>query len=207
MTTADNLKLVGIYGRVSTAGQDVDGQVERCRRWVDAQGHKVGGVYTEKVSARSSDRPEQAALMGEAMGRRVQVVAVAKVDRWARSLSHLASSVERLAERGIEFVAVDQGLHVVPGNPTSELILGVLGSVAQWEGAIISERTKDALEEKREKGVKLGRPAKQCEVCGSDRPEGLRAKVSGQSRAVCRGCKDLDPAERRALYESGGDPE
>lgn len=208
MTNADSVdatgKRVGIYARVSTTGQDLDGQVDRCRRWAEGQGHEVAGIYTEKVSARSSDRPAQLSLMGEAMGRRVQVVAVAKVDRWARSMSHLTASVEKLANRGIQFVAVDQGLHVVPGDPTSELILGVLGAVGQWEASIISERTREALARKKEAGVKLGRPAKQCEVCGSDRPKRLRAKVSGESRAVCRQCKDLDPAKRRDMFDGEG---
>lgn len=189
---------VGIYARVSTEDQDAKAQINRCKQWAQAQGYTIAGVWAETASGRKEYRPEQADLMGEAMGRRVEVIACAKIDRWARSLSHLRKSIDKLHGRGIEFCAVDQGLRVVPGDPTSDLILNVLGSVAQWEAAIISERTKEALAERKAEGIKLGRPRAKCYVCGDPRPPELRAKVDGQSQPVCQACKQMDPAKRRA---------
>lgn len=95
--------------------------------------------------------------MGEALGRRIDAIAVVKVDRWARSMQHLHTTVNQLHERGVAFYAADQGLEIHKGASTSTLILGVLGAVAQWEADIIGERTKDALAARRLKGIRGGR--------------------------------------------------
>lgn len=185
-----------MYARVSTEEQELGGQLERLESWAEKEGFRSRS-FVDKASGKDPDRPGQKELMGEAMGRRVQVVAVAKIDRWARSVSHLASSVEKLHDRGIGFVAVDQGLWVRPGDPTGELILTVLGAVAQWEGSIISERTREALAHLKEKGEHVGRPRKSCYACGADRSEALMARVHGPKKPVCRDCKDARPSVRQ----------
>lgn len=195
---SDQERKVGIYARVSTEEQDFGPQVERCREWIGSEeGLGVGGIWTEVAAGSDQDRPEQGDLMSEAMGRRIQVVAVAKVDRWARSLKHLAQSVERLHDRGVRFVAVDQGLEVRPEDPTSGLILNILGAVAEWEAGIISERTKEGLRD----AENVGRPSKDCAVCGESRDESKWGKVHGSRVPLCVDCRALDPATRRSLVD------
>lgn len=136
---------VAIYARVSTQSQDPAPQLARLRAWAAQNEHEVALERSEVASGRLARRPAQDEIMGEALGRRVGAVAVVKVDRWARSLKHLAATVEALHARGASFHAVDQGLTVAPREATSGLILSVLGAVAEWEGQIISERTRDGL--------------------------------------------------------------
>jgi DNA invertase Pin-like site-specific DNA recombinase len=99
-------------------------------------------------------------VMAEARGHHIALVAVVKVDRRARSVHHLSTSLAELHRLGVGFAAIDQGLRIPPGtqDPTSELILNVLGAVAEWEGSIISERTKEGLAFVRARGTRLGRP-------------------------------------------------
>lgn len=199
-----NPRRVGIYARVSTDEQDPEPQVERCRQWATSNGHEVVGAWVDVASGRDNNRSAQQRLMGEAMGRRVTLVLTAKVDRWARSLSHLDESIRVLRDRGIEFYVVDQGLWVRPGDPTSELICNVLGSVAQWEGSIISERTKDKLHELKRRGVRLGAPLVDCYVCGGPRDTSLFAKVLGKRVAVCQECKTVHPTDRAYRVKKRG---
>lgn len=200
-----NPRRVGIYARVSTEDQDPAPQVERVRGWAEANGHEVVGVWTETVSGADHNRAAQMRLMGEAMGRRVTLVACAKLDRWARSVSHMAESIETLLDRGVHFCAVDQGLYVRPNDPTSRLIVHILGAAAEWEASIISERTRDALAARKASGAKLGHPHADCYVCGGPRTENLYAKVNGQRVALCPQCKELDPAIRRhRVQQTGG---
>src|SRR4029077_10551567 len=151
-----------IYARVSTSDQEAASQIARLREWAARMGHQVAFERTDVASGKHSVRPGMEAVMAEARGHPVQIRAVAKVDRWARSIQHLASSVHELYELGVEFVAVDQGLRVSRDrtDPTSTLILHVLGAVAQWEESIISERTKEGLRHARAGGKRLGRPPK-----------------------------------------------
>jgi DNA invertase Pin-like site-specific DNA recombinase len=153
---------VALYGRVSTNDQEGGSQLARLREWAAREGHEVVLERVDTATGRHVQRPGLTEVMAEARGHHVHVVAVCKVDRWARSVLHLASTVRELHELGVEFVAVDQGLRISRsrGDPTSELILNVLGAVAEWEASIISERTKESLAHLKATGKRLGRPPK-----------------------------------------------
>lgn len=185
---------VGLYARVSTPDQTAQPQLARLREWAVANGHTVHMERAEIASGRLVRRPLQEELMGEALARRVDAVAVVKVDRWARSMKHLHTTIHALHERGAAFFAVDQGLSVVKGDPTSGLLLGVLGAVAEWEAQIISERTRDALRARKAAGVKLGRPWHK--VKGIPPAQGETPFISPSlvnDRLTMRGSDNLEP--------------
>lgn len=148
---------VGVYGRVSTPGQDATPQLVRVREWAPAARLTVHMERVDVASGKLVRRPGQEEIMQAARGHHIHAVAVSKVDRWARSIQHLSSTVNELHALGVDFYAVDQGLAVRPKDPTSKLILNVLGAVAEWEASIISERTKDSLAAKKAAGVVGGR--------------------------------------------------
>lgn len=136
---------VALYARVSTAAQDATPQLVRLREWARDGGFEVVAERVDVASGRHVQRPGMAEILRLARAHRVHAVAVWRIDRWARSIQHLASSVNELHELGVAFHAVDQGLTVRKGESTSRLLLNVLGSVAEWEASIISERTRDGL--------------------------------------------------------------
>jgi DNA invertase Pin-like site-specific DNA recombinase len=153
---------VAIYARVSGPGQSVDSQLARLRAWAAGDGNEVAVEAMDTASGRHVVRPGMDRVMAEARGHHVQIVAVVKVDRWARSIQHLSTTLAELHGLGVGFVAVDQGLRISPGrgDPTATLILHVLGAVAEWEASIISERTKESLAFLKSQGKRLGRPPK-----------------------------------------------
>ena len=153
---------LALYARVSTTDQDGQSQIERLRAWAQASGggYEVTLVETDEATGKNVRRPGLDRVMAEARGHHIHAIAVTKVDRWARSVMDLSGTLHELHELGIEWVAVDQGIKVSPDrtDPTSELILNVLGAVAQWEGSIISERTRQSLAFLKAEGKRLGRP-------------------------------------------------
>lgn len=155
MTTSQAL-----YARVSTTDQDGSSQIARLRAWADREGRQVTIERTDEATGKNVRRPGLEAIMQEARGHHIRSVAVAKVDRWARSVLDLSSTLHELRDLGVEWVAVDQGLRISPdrSDPTSKLILDVLGAVAEWEASIISERTRQGLAHRKALGVRLGRP-------------------------------------------------
>ena len=72
---------------------------------------------------------------------------IAKLDRLSRNLAFIAT----LMDSGVEFVAVD--------NPhANKLTVHILAAVAQHEREMIAQRTKDALQAAKARGVVLGNP-------------------------------------------------
>jgi DNA invertase Pin-like site-specific DNA recombinase len=86
-------------------------------------------------------------------------VLVQRLDRWGRSTLDLLANLRRLRVAGVGFVAVAQGLEVRPEHDAvSDLTLTVLAAVAEFERAVIVERTLDGLAAARRAGKRLGRP-------------------------------------------------
>lgn len=143
---------VALYARVSTEGQDPHPQLARLREWATRQGYTITFEAVDKATGKNMRRPGMESVMNLVRQRHIDAIAVCKIDRWARSVKDLSSSVQEIHERKAEFHAIDQGLTVKPNEATSKLILNVLGAVADWEGSIISERTKDGLAGKSGRG-------------------------------------------------------
>ena len=87
-------RLLG-YARVSTEDQATDAQTDELR----AAG--CATIYQEHGSGASRARPELARLMREI--RPGDVLVVVRLDRLARSVSHLLEVIERLEESGAHF--------------------------------------------------------------------------------------------------------
>jgi DNA invertase Pin-like site-specific DNA recombinase len=87
---------------------------------------------------------------GEAAG-----IIVAKLDRLSRSLLDFAALMQRAQHGGWNIVALDLGVDL--STPAGEFLASVMASAAQWERRIISQRTRDALQAKRQSGTRLGR--------------------------------------------------
>lgn len=143
---------VALYARVSTEGQDPHPQLAKLREWAVRNSYTICLESVDKATGKNMRRPGMEAVMSLVRQRHVDAVAVCKIDRWARSVKDLSNTVQEIHERKAEFHAIDQGLSVKPNDPTAKLILNVLGAVADWEGSIISERTKDGLSGKAGRG-------------------------------------------------------
>ncbi len=113
----------------------------------------------ETASGRGSVRPGLDRVLAASQRGAIDVVLVQRLDRWGRSTLDLLANLRRLRSAGVGFVAVAQGLEVNPQNDAvSDLTLTVLAAVAEFERAIIVERTLDGLTAARRAGKKLGRP-------------------------------------------------
>jgi DNA invertase Pin-like site-specific DNA recombinase len=64
------------------------------------------------------------------------------LDRFGRSLVDCLNNIKVLEDHGIRFIAVTQGLDTDQQNPASRFLLHVLGAAAEFERALIRERTQ-----------------------------------------------------------------
>ena len=137
------------YARVSTAEQDIAGQLMRL---TDAGATQS---YQDVISGRVAERPGLAALMKYA--RAGDTLMVVRLDRLGRSLRELLEVVDRLKDRDIALVSIEEKIDT--SSAAGELVFHVFGAIAQFERRLIAERTRDGLRAARAEGRMPGRPA------------------------------------------------
>lgn len=82
-----------------------------------------------------------------------------RLDRFARSLIDLVTMVDGLEGRGIGLKVLTGALaSIAPGTPDGRLMLQVVGAMAEFERALIKDRTRAGLDVARAQGRTGGRP-------------------------------------------------
>src|ERR1700741_595787 len=147
---------VAIYVRVSTDGQNTEGQETELKEYAKHRGWEVTRIYRDKMSGAKSSRPALDELMADAKKRKTDIVLVWRFDRFARSVSHLLHALETFRAVGVEFVSISE--QVDTSTPTGKMVFTVLGAVAELERSLIGERVRSGLRNARAKGRRLGRP-------------------------------------------------
>jgi DNA invertase Pin-like site-specific DNA recombinase len=180
------------YLRVSTARQGSSGlgleaQRAAVSRFLDGGNATLIEEFVEVESGKNPKRPKLAAALASC---RIHgaVLVVAKLDRLSRNASFLLS----LQDAGVRFVAAD--------NPqVNEMVVGVLAVVAQYEGKMISERTRAALAAAKARGVKLGSPMP---LSRSAQAKGTTASLESRRIKAAQFTRDVLPRVQEA-YEIG----
>jgi len=137
------------YGRTSTTDQKAG--LDAQERDLRAAGCEK--LFIEHASGKDIARPQLAAAM-EYM-REGDTFIVTKLDRLARSVADLMTMVEALTAKGIQFRILAMDLDTA--KPTGKLMLGVLGSVAQFEREMMLERQRDGIAAAKAAGKYKGR--------------------------------------------------
>lgn len=83
---------------------------------------------------------------------------VTKLDRLGRSLEHLIALAGQLQDRGVDLVVLDQGIDT--STAVGRMFFQILGAIAEFEHALMSERTRDGLEAARARGRTGGQKPK-----------------------------------------------
>lgn len=138
------------YARVSTKEQNLQLQLDA----LEKAGCAPRDIYADDgVSGKFASRPKlDQCLEVLAPG---DTLAVWKLDRLGRSLQHLVAVVNELKDRGIGFRSLTEGIDT--STASGELVFHVFAALAQFERALIIERTMAGLQVARDKGYVGGR--------------------------------------------------
>lgn len=148
-----------IYARVSTTDQNCDLQLRELRDYCSRRGWEISSEYVDTGwSGAKASRPQLDRCMKDAKAHVFDCVLVWKLDRFSRSMLHLNQQLADLNSWGIRFLAVTQNIDTDQANPTSRLLLQILGAVAEFERETIRERVKAGMTTAKHKGKCLGRP-------------------------------------------------
>src|ERR1017187_10284926 len=141
--------LIG-YARVSTNDQETATQVAALKA--------VGceRIYREKASGGRWDRPELHRLLDQL--REDDVLVVWKLDRLSRSLRDVLTIMERLTETEAGFRSLTEAIDTT--TPAGRVMMQMVGAFAEFERAMLRERTKAGLDSARREGRIGGRRPK-----------------------------------------------
>jgi DNA invertase Pin-like site-specific DNA recombinase len=102
------LRRAALYARVSTLGQTPENQLVALRAFAAARGWDATEYVDHGISGTRDRRPALDALLAAVRARKVDIVAVTKLDRVARSTRHLVTLAGEFQALGVDLVATDQ---------------------------------------------------------------------------------------------------
>ena len=136
------------YLRQSTMKQQLSGLGVEAQREIIHNYVKNKPILTEYIeteSGKKSNRPQLLAAL--TMCRKTNsILIVAKLDRLSRNVAFTS----KLLESDVEIVFCDF-------PQANRLILHIISSIAEYEAGLISQRTKQSLQAKKARGIKLGK--------------------------------------------------
>jgi site-specific DNA recombinase len=142
--TAEAALRLAIYARVSTEeqreGQTIDSQIAELERFSRDKGWPITGVYKDEGwSGGMMERPSLDRLRDDARNGLFGAVLINDVDRLARDVAHLGVIKRDLERSGVKVI-----FRKLPSDtsPTSNLMVNILGSFAEFERELISDRTR-----------------------------------------------------------------
>lgn len=157
------MALVG-YLRVSTVEQNTARQLD---------GMGLDKVFTDHASGRDTNRPELARCLE--FLREGDTLFVHSMDRLARNLGDLRAIVERLTSRGVVVSFHKEALTFTgKDSPMSNLLMSVMGAVAQFERELLRERQKEGIAIAKANRVYKGR----IPVLTPEQAVAMRAKIA-----------------------------
>lgn len=138
------------YARVSTDDQHLDLQRDALAK------ARCGVIYEEAISGKNTARPElEQCLKALRTG---DTLVVWRLDRLGRSLRDLVQIVADLEQRGIHFESLTEKIET--GSAAGKLQFHVFAALAEFERALIRERTQAGLAAARARGRAGGRKPK-----------------------------------------------
>src|SRR5215831_7851823 len=193
--------LIG-YARVSTNDQETATQVAALK----AAGCER--TYREKASGGRWDRPELHRLLDQI--RKDDVLVVWKLDRLSRSLRDVLAIMVRLSEAGAGFRSLTEAIDTT--TPAGRMMMQMVGAFAEFERAMLRERTKAGLDTARQEGRIGGRrpklsPQQQAEIrrmvsrgdkTAADAARLFRIHPATVCRLLARPAPSLKKARQRA---------
>lgn len=177
-----------LYARVSTADQNPESQLAQIRRYAEARGWKVYGEYVDTASGAVASRPRLDALMADAAAHRFEAVLVWKFDRLFRSVQHMMAALDRFRTLGIDFVSVTECIDT--STAMGQMVFTLLAGIAQFERALIIERTQIGMARARAQGKHIGRP--RVVISPENQQEALRLWNGGKGMSIRQLAKKFD---------------
>ena len=156
---------VALYARISTVGkgQDVGLQLDELRQVAEQRGWRVHAEFVDEgISGSKDSRPELDRMMAAARAGKLDLVAVWKFDRFARSTSHLVTALEEFRVLGVSFVSLRE--QVDTSTPMGKAMFTIIAAISELERDLIRERVIAGVRRAQAMGKHCGRPKREIDL-------------------------------------------
>jgi len=143
------------YTRVSTGTQDTDNQLYGIKRYAEYKELVIDKEVSEIVKSVAETRLIYDLVEELKEG---DTLIVAELSRVGRNLKDLITITETLINKKVTLILVKEMIELSEDNPAGKLQIQLFGAFAEYERAMIRQRTKEAIAAKRVAGVHVGRP-------------------------------------------------
>ena len=171
------------YIRVSTTEQNTNRQEKF-----------DGKVYIDEISGSTpfAERPQAKKLLSN---KDIAEVYVHSIDRLGRNTLDIMQTIQHFTSKGINVVSEKEGLNtIIDGkeNPIAKMMIGILGTLAEFELSRLKERQSEGIAERKAKGLYMGR-----KIGTSESIDTFINKASTQ--AILKHLKQKESIKRTAL--------
>ena len=151
-------KTIG-YVRVSTDQQDLQNQQHSILNYANKNALGKVEFIEVKMSSRKKDEDRKIDELFETLQAGDHLI-VSELSRIGRSVVNVVTIVNQLIALGVNLHILKEQLFIKPNkqNPFTDFQINIFSAFAQLERDLISKRTKEALQARKEKGIKLGKP-------------------------------------------------
>jgi len=156
------------YVRVSTVEQNEARQIEALKKY------GIDKWFTEKVSAKDTNRPQLQAMLEFA--REGDTVYIHDFSRLARSTSDLLKMVELLQNKSVHLVSNKESIDT--STPTGKLMLTMLGAIYEFERTNLLERQREGVAIAKTQGKYKGRKEIKIDDFGAQYQKYLNRELS-----------------------------
>jgi len=176
---------VAAYIRVSTVGQNLEGQREAIQRWLNGHGLTDVVWFEDKFSGETTDRPGFDALQAAIFHGEIETIVVYKLDRISRNMVQGVNVLHEWLDKGIRLVSVTQQFDF--SGPLGKTLAAFLLGLSEMEMEIRRERQAEGIAVAKRQGKYTGRKPGTFKV-DPERVQELRKTLTIQETANALGC-------------------
>ena len=147
---------VAIYCRVSTDKQELEQQIESCKKFCEYKQFEYE-LFKDIGSGKNFKRKDFLTMLDRIRKREFEGVVVFRFDRIGRNAREVVTLFEEFENKGIQVFSLNENIDTT--SPIGKAIRDIIIRLAQLERENISEATKQRLQALKNMGKKLGRPS------------------------------------------------
>jgi site-specific DNA recombinase len=146
---------VAIYCRVSTDQQELEQQIESCKKFCEYKQFEYT-LFSDIGSGKNMNRVNFLDMLKRIRSREFEGIVVFRFDRLGRNAREVVTLFEEFESKGIQVFSLNENIDT--SSPVGRAIRDIIIRLAQLERENISEATKQRLQALKSLGKRLGRP-------------------------------------------------